>query len=1683
MNWYLVWFFISYFGQSHCNYSYFEQNVVKLVDFVDTIDWIDLDNDLILEGGAKVQSRKRSQQLLLYKDASAKLSVKNDFKYLLLKSSCTRNSKMFEITLDSNSGGKPLLYSSCINSTWTFLLNKKSRGTLTMKSNYPKEITVHKLGTGEVTEEKTLGVLQESGKIRLEELGTFSRPQVLVALLGLRGSGKSTIASLLSGNEKMFLQGRRSTKTTTLGIDISPIISTNEYVPAIYNALKNGFDNSGSPFPLVFTDSEGMGVRGDSIDFVSTIPPLLFSNVIIWVTTDSLRADEELTKLNRYLNLANKIQDESGELCTDFMGGRLVVIVNKMQGYESDEELTDELLEEEFESETQTATNRNSIRKKLKQCFKSIQVVGFPYLYLPRTDEYLKYTSLKGEGSDRFKESLTKIIKLILNAQNEVRILAGTIITPSVLTPLYGLILEKINTNAEFLDDDLRDALFIVKIKNNITGYEVRFNKYLIEIERNKKNEALVVAIHALIDDNKKALAALLEEGKTKRQTNIVIKEWDIVQPHLIDSLEKLVYFYFNTTLSNSRSLLLKFLPVCKYLPAEIHHCLKDHFSARISRFRSQMDELPLEILKRSHKLADLFDEEKEEVFGFCSEQRTAYASTERAEAEQLLKSGISIIESVKSAGKIDKALKAFASVQDIIVKKPKFDVSSSVLPCNVWGSLKKVQAIFRYIESTFSKGLDRLKNSFIFSNQMNPTESHFDFISVTPNIVSNGKKARIFDQICDLPSILSSLGPDIEELSLICFNTTAYGYTSTPLKVLLVETGYLHINIKGSTVRLTEPPSPPKSEPGQPGLIGLSGGTVLIKVHFAVKGGVLKIIGNGGDGGDGGDGLPGLKGEDGKNGVISPSLYDKSYYDSLSPNELNLIHTADRTCTRRRGGLNKYFKRDRKWICGQTRNYEQTFVHLSTGATPGATGMTGYSGQPGGAGGEPGELKLDTDISFRKYFIVLAQGGKGGKGGNGGFGGVGGRGGENKILEVTYTRVWEWKENQPDKMLSSTIGSGEKFTGRQDNGGLGEVGAKGKDGEDNKRKSQIQHLTVVGNSLFSIFEAINSFIAEKSERRYDGEKSVLRIIDYIENLVILMNQQKDALSTLRAHYTTQLIGMSLDSLIRSEMNLADALIVSYKNKQESLSTDFQSYIEALKSVDDLISQIKTGSLKYIVDKLRDKLLSEAQTGLAHGIQEVEEARKQTRGSIGAFFSKVFAVVNIISGFYGNPGAITGIRGLFDSTKDLFSLAKKNDLEGLKNTYDDIRSKLEDVQITINDVNTISEPKPPRSPTDMNAVFEDYFSLVNDTFDATESLSDYMENFIKDLDDIGIKSQIELGIEVSDLMKAYTPASFASSDVSNRFKRHEVRQLVSRLKSVLFEASTELGAQNIPDIDSLISAIDMKVELGEKLIKASSDISDIQLTIDGLKRRKSSLLQTSKTTVTNLASAQNALDNIVANSVLNLLSTGKQICSSLSDLTNIAAHIRQNNNFLSKMQPVSPTSSPVKFRTALNLLKNELNEWNSMQDGKIEIVLDAIDFPFEFVQLKTERRAVFPIFVEGKSNFWIESVHATLTNISTNGAYYTILLEHSGSHLFDFGNDLKLKPTVFESTYQTPGPQWKSVPKSAYNTVELTNYPLSSYYKIEIPENYKTLNIVSNVNINMSLVHQLVLIFKVWYEK
>ena len=352
------------------------------------------------------------------------------------------------------------------------------------------------------------------------------------------------------------------------------------------------------------------------------------------------------------------------------------------------------------------------------------------------------------------------------------------------------------------------------------------------------------------------------------------MKEWNEIETHIKNSIENSVFFSFNAKLSDSLSLLNKLLPICSYLTACDHHCLEKDFSYRISSFRDLLRTLPMEISKKVFSVVETFDREKKYKFSSCSKQRMSFAFAESFEAEKLYQEGSGIMKSEIVTSDINEAFTKFENYRNSLVKTNQFDVSPSVFPCNLLRSSENRHRLIRCLESSFSKGLKSLLNSFYFQERVNATEIGYDFDRVSPRNTLNGKMARIFDQECDLHSILSSLPSNIEELQLICFNMTVYGHTSIKLKIVSIEAGYFHADNQGSTLHLMSPSAPPKSSLGQPGTTGLSGGVVSITANFNVTGCVLSIGGKGENGDEEGDGAPGSKGADGKNGTISCRFY-----------------------------------------------------------------------------------------------------------------------------------------------------------------------------------------------------------------------------------------------------------------------------------------------------------------------------------------------------------------------------------------------------------------------------------------------------------------------------------------------------------------------------------------------------------------------------------------------------------------------------------------------------------------------------------------------------------------------------------------------------------------------------------------------------------------------------------------
>ena len=247
-------------------------------------------------------------------------------------------------------------------------------------------------------------------------------------------------------------------------------------------------------------------------------------------------------------------------------------------------------------------------------------------------------------------------------------------------------------------------------------------------------------------------------------------------------------------------------------------------------------------------------------------------------------------------------------------------------------------------------------------------------------------------------------------------------------------------------------------------------------------------------------------------------------------------------------------------------------FTYTSIDATPGQNGVRANPGKSGGKGGAPGRLRLDVEASFNKHFSLLTRGGKGGKGGTGGEGGAGGKGGNIKVLQTVYTREWiqidsaTFKDGVKFADLKTDLTYEEKWAGQEANGEIGEMGENGKDGRENKSESKI--------------ECTN--IAEK---------------------------QINQLSNIRAHYTTQLIGETLDNLVNTEINLTDRSMYVYQIKQNSLREDLEKYINELSLVNDKISQFNAGSLKYVVENFRGKLLLDEKK-LSQGS---EKAKKDMR--------------------------------------------------------------------------------------------------------------------------------------------------------------------------------------------------------------------------------------------------------------------------------------------------------------------------------------------------------------------------------------------------------------------------------------------------------------------------------------
>ena len=81
-------------------------------------------------------------------------------------------------------------------------------------------------------------------------------------------------------SKKNFIQtGSGSIGTTTTGADVSTVFPSVEWATVLGDALEIPITKPSANFPLFLLDSEGMGIRGDEFDFITTSPPAIIAKV------------------------------------------------------------------------------------------------------------------------------------------------------------------------------------------------------------------------------------------------------------------------------------------------------------------------------------------------------------------------------------------------------------------------------------------------------------------------------------------------------------------------------------------------------------------------------------------------------------------------------------------------------------------------------------------------------------------------------------------------------------------------------------------------------------------------------------------------------------------------------------------------------------------------------------------------------------------------------------------------------------------------------------------------------------------------------------------------------------------------------------------------------------------------------------------------------------------------------------------------------------------------------------------------------------------------------------------------------------------------------------------------------------------------------------------------------------
>ena len=258
--------------------------------------------------------------------------------------------------------------------------------------------------------ERWRGTFTEEGRQHMrktqeqEETNTWL---TMVSIVGKTGVGKSTVASLLSGNDTMFESKKSSVSSSTTGVDISPIIPSHQYQIGMEQVLNQGYlymPNKSRPLFLI--DSEGMGYREADVDFINTGPAAVVANIIVLIVDGRMNPLGILNEIRTYMTHLDRItMGNTTEGQQSF--GEFVVVLNMMEGNDSDDKICEDLMTYSMNGMNDAL---DAIREEIEKKFNDISCIGLPMVN--NVNNGVTYPSL--EDYPRFKEGLMKLANQIL---------------------------------------------------------------------------------------------------------------------------------------------------------------------------------------------------------------------------------------------------------------------------------------------------------------------------------------------------------------------------------------------------------------------------------------------------------------------------------------------------------------------------------------------------------------------------------------------------------------------------------------------------------------------------------------------------------------------------------------------------------------------------------------------------------------------------------------------------------------------------------------------------------------------------------------------------------------------------------------------------------------------------------------------------------------------------------------------------------------------------------------------------------------------------------------------------------------------------------------------------------------------------------------------------------------------